>query len=92
MGHIVVLPGASRPRTPARGVSARGVLLVPFGLFFIIFKIFEKKMEKHFLKFGKKIVKSIEKVSQTCLDDAQNIPKTCLKHCQIMSKLDLILV
>ena len=27
----LVLPGASRPRTPARGVIARGVLLVPFG-------------------------------------------------------------
>ena len=26
-----MLPGASRPRTPARGVSARGVLLVLFG-------------------------------------------------------------
>ena len=27
----VELPGASRPRTPARGVSARGLVLVPFG-------------------------------------------------------------
>ena len=26
-----IFPGASRPRTPARGVIARGVLLVPFG-------------------------------------------------------------
>ena len=58
------LPGASRPRTPARGVCARGVLLVPFGRFLMIFQIFEKikDLKKKRLQFFKKYYKSVEKV------------------------------
>ena len=43
----VVLPGATRSWTFARGVSARGVLLGPFGRF-LRFLIFLKKIK--FLK------------------------------------------
>ena len=49
----VELLGASRPQTRARGVSARGVLLVPFDRFLMIFQIFEKMkiFEKYSYKF-----------------------------------------
>ena len=71
----VELPGASRPRTPARGVCARGVLLVPLGRFLMIFQIFEKMkiFKKYFYRFLENNQKMLKNHPRTCPDDAQNM-------------------